>query len=77
MAVALAAPDWSYAGSRGGAQILTIERRDVEGTRVQGIEIGNTINPQDDTVIYFQSTSSKSTTWTPVFELPAPSGSDA
>jgi transposase len=32
MAVArVAAPDWSCAGSRGGAQILAIERQDVEG----------------------------------------------
>ena len=40
-----------------GAQILTIERQDVEGirldfvivlTRVQDIEIENTVNPKDD-----------------------------
>jgi len=40
-----------------GAQILAIERQDVEGNqldfvivleRVQGIEIGNTVNPKDD-----------------------------
>jgi hypothetical protein len=40
-----------------GAQILAIERQDVEGiqldfvivlARVQGIEIGNTVNPKDD-----------------------------
>jgi hypothetical protein len=51
------APDWSCAGSRGGAQILAIERQDVEGirldfvivlARVQDIEIGNTVNPKDD-----------------------------
>jgi hypothetical protein len=58
MAVArVAAPDWSCAGSRRGAQILAIERQDVEGirldfaivlARVQDIEIGNTVNPKDD-----------------------------
>jgi hypothetical protein len=58
MAVArLAAPDWSCAGSRGGAQILAIEHQDVEGirldfvivlARVQDTEIGNTVNPKDD-----------------------------
>jgi hypothetical protein len=40
-----------------GAQILAIERQDIEGiqldfvivlARVQGIEIGNTVNPKDD-----------------------------
>jgi hypothetical protein len=40
-----------------GRQILAIERQDVEGdqldfvivlARVQGIEIGNTVNPKDD-----------------------------
>jgi hypothetical protein len=40
-----------------GAQILAIERQDVEGirldfvivlARVQDIEIGNTVNPKDD-----------------------------
>jgi len=40
-----------------GAQILAIERQDVEGIQldfvivlagVQGIEIGNTVNPKDD-----------------------------
>lgn len=53
----IAAPAWSCAGSRGGAQILAIERQDVEGIqldfvivlpRVQGIEIGNTVHPKDD-----------------------------
>src|SRR5216683_4209725 len=58
MAVArVAAPDWSCAGSRGGGQILAIERQDVEGIRLdfvivlaraQDIEIGNTVNPKDD-----------------------------
>jgi len=56
-ATTLAAPDRSCAGSREGAQILAIERQDVEGiqpdfviglARVQGIEIGNTVNPKDD-----------------------------
>ncbi len=53
MAVArVAAPDWSC-----GAQILAIERQDVEGirldfvivlARVPDIEIGNIVNPKDD-----------------------------
>jgi len=42
-----------------GAQILAIERQDVEGiqldfvivlARVQGIEIGNTVNSKDDSL---------------------------
>jgi len=41
-------------------QILAIERQDVEGiqldfvivlARVQGIEIGNTVNPKDDSFV--------------------------
>jgi len=59
MAVArVAASQIGLAQARGeGAQILAIERPDVEGNqldfvivleRVQGIEIGNTVNPKDD-----------------------------
>ena len=58
MAVArVAAPDWSCAGSRGGGANPRHRRQDVEGiqldfvivlARVQGIEIGNTVNPKDD-----------------------------
>jgi hypothetical protein len=58
MAVArAAASDWSAQAQGEGAQILAIERQDVEGiqldfvivlARVQGIEIGNTVDPKDD-----------------------------
>ena len=47
----------SFRYTQEGAQILAIERQDVEGmrldfvivlARVQDIEIGNTVNPKDD-----------------------------
>src|ERR1700730_13740239 len=50
-------PELKFSVRTRGAQILAIERQDVEGirldfvivlARVQDIEIGNTVNPKDD-----------------------------
>jgi hypothetical protein len=60
-----------------GAQILAIKRQDVEGiqlefvivlARVQGIEIGNTVNPKDDSFAINELISSTPMTTRRVFQ---------